>query len=145
MPELPGEYPAYLLDADPQVGELLQPRLRQLGFVLRRFATAAEFLGAGAALPRGCLILEVDLPDASGLAVQRIINQRALPLHLAYFSRRREVAAAVQALQLGAVDFVCKQQGPACLLPALRRIAGALRQPSPTALRKHPYAPVYPI
>jgi len=136
---------AYLLDADAQVADWLQPELQGLGFAVARFATAAEFFARGSGLRRGCLILESELPDLGGLEVQRMINQQALPLYLVYFSHTREVATAVRAIQLGAVDFVCKRQGWPRLQPTLQRVARALRQPQRSVLRRHPYAPAWPF
>ncbi|WP_371322826.1 response regulator [Dechloromonas sp. ZY10] len=136
--------PAYLLDADPQVADELQPELQRLGFAVTRFACAGDFLARSSTLRRGCLILESELPDLGGLEVQERVNRQALPLYLVYFSRTREVATAVRAIQLGAVDFVCKMQGWSRLQPSLLQIARVLRQPQRGRLRRHPYAPAWP-
>lgn len=66
----------FVVDDDPSVCEALSSLLRAVGWQVRTFATAAAFLDFGPPDLPACIVLDVRLPGASGLGVQRQLAGR---------------------------------------------------------------------
>ena len=94
--------------------------LRASGYAVRAHASAREFLDADPAGP-GCVILDLQLPDLSGLAVQEQLAQRASPLPVVFLTGRGDVPTSVQAMRAGAEDFLTKPVEQTELLAAVER------------------------
>src|SRR5690348_5480130 len=97
----------YVVDDDAQMRRLL---VRQLGgeYEVIGFESAKTFLDVAAALQRGCLILDVRMPEIDGLEVQRRLAERNLHFPTIMITGLGEVSIAVKAMKAGAVDFVEK-------------------------------------
>jgi two-component system response regulator FixJ len=72
------------------------------------FAAAQHFLDVASALPSGCLILDMYMPELNGLEVQRRLAERKLHFPTIMITGRGQVSIAVQAMQAGAIDFIEK-------------------------------------
>jgi len=95
--------------------------LAAAGFEARTYASAAEFLaGLGPEAP-GCLILDVRLPDQSGLDLQVALADHAVPLPIIFMTGHGEIPDSVRAIQRGAVDFLTKPVDGSVLLAAVGR------------------------
>jgi two-component system response regulator FixJ len=97
----------YAVDDDEQIRRLLVRQLRA-SYDVMCFEAARHFLDAAAALPPGCLILDLYMPEISGLEVLRIVAERNLHFPTVMITGRGEVNTAVSAMKAGAVDFVQK-------------------------------------
>lgn len=99
---------AFLVDDDPEVRRSLRAVMESAGLRAMTFSTAREFLSAGAATKTGCLVLDIRLPGASGLELQeRLVAMRSL-LPVIVISGYADVALAVRAMRLGALDVLEK-------------------------------------
>ncbi len=78
-----------------------------------------------------CLILDMRMPGADGLEVQRWISSSRLPLPVIFVSGESEIAEAIAALKAGAAEFLLKPVGGAQLIAAVRAV---LNQASPAAM-----------
>lgn len=88
--------------------------------------------GAGALLcmglsPPAVLILDLELPDISGVEVLRRALQMAPGLRVLVFSSCPADSFAAPLLQAGAAGYVSKSAGGAAILEALRRIVLEMR------------------
>lgn len=96
--------------------------LRHEGYAVRTFTTGEAFLADGA-LPGDfdCAILDVRLPGISGLDVLAALRQAGSPLSVLFLTGHADVSLAVEAMKLGAADFLEKPYVPTALLTATAR------------------------
>jgi len=111
----------YVVDDEAALRRSLDVLLRAEGFEVESFAGGAEFLAAATpALPFGCVLLDLRMPDPDGLAVQRELARRGLAHPVILITAHGDVSAAVQAMKAGAHDFVEKPFSGEAILAALR-------------------------
>jgi FixJ family two-component response regulator len=114
--------------------------LAAAGFAARTYANALQFLSAieSTETTSGCIILDVQLPDQSGLDLQVALAKRAVPLPIIFVTGHGQIPDTVQAIQRGAVDFLTKPVDGHVLLAAVGR---ALAQDAASgAMRAHQVA-----
>ncbi|NLX07284.1 MAG: response regulator transcription factor [Phycisphaerae bacterium] len=111
----------FVLDDDPSVRERLAELLTSVRIRGEGFTAPTEFLKAYDPSVPGCLVLDVRLPEMSGLELhRRLVSQGAL-LPVIYLTAHADVALAVDAMKLGAVDFLEKPSRDQALLDAIQR------------------------
>ena len=101
----------YLVDDDYRVREALTECLELYGIRVLSFATAREFLDCGRKEEPSCLILDLNLPDISGLDLQGQLAGRACP-QIIFISGRADVPTSVRAMKAGAIEFLTKPVDP---------------------------------
>jgi FixJ family two-component response regulator len=121
----------FVVDADESVRDALGPMIRAAGWEPRLAGCAEEFLAQERVMTSSCLLLELDLPGASGLDLQRLVTDRT-DMPIIFMSSRADIQATVQAMKRGAFEFLVKPLMPEVLLDAIR---GALER-SEAALRQ---------
>ena len=116
----------YIVDDDDAVRAGLRLLLSAEGLHTEDFASARAFLDAcpKGCEYRGCVILDLQMPDMNGLEVQEQLIARGIDLPVIFLSGHGTVPTAVQALQGGALDFIEKPVNSDMLLT---RIRGALQ------------------
>ena len=120
----------FVVDADESVRNGLGPMIRAAGWEPRMAGSAEEFLAQERVMTSSCLLLELDLPGASGLDLQRLVTDRT-DMPVIFMSSRLDIHATVQAMKAGAFEFLTKPVVPEVLLDAIR---GALER-SEAAMR----------
>jgi FixJ family two-component response regulator len=93
--------------------------LRVAGYTVQSYASSAQFL---AQIPIGrprCLILDVQLPGASGLELQETLTRAADVLPIVFVTGHGDIPMSVRAIKAGAVDFLTKPVPGAVLLAAV--------------------------
>jgi FixJ family two-component response regulator len=108
----------FVVDDDFRVREALESLLSSAGYHVEVFATGAAFLNAGKADAPACLILDLELPDASGLDLQRDLADREAP-PVVFISGHADVPSSVRAMKSGAIEFLSKPFGEQELLQAV--------------------------
>jgi FixJ family two-component response regulator len=98
--------------------------LKAAGYVVQMYGTAKEFLSALPSGGCGCVVLDMQLPGASGLEVQKALAAADEPLPVVFLSGRSEVPDSVQAMKSGAIDFLTKTTDGTVLLEAVSRALG---------------------
>jgi two-component system response regulator FixJ len=91
--------------------------LRLAGYAVALYETSFALLDALPTIKRGCLLLDVRMPDIDGLALQSKLGNA--PLALILMTGHGDVGMAVRAMQAGAVDFLEKPFSDARLIAAL--------------------------
>jgi two-component system, LuxR family, response regulator FixJ len=102
------EATVFLVDDDPAT---LRAMLKTVKVVFPRvetFSSAAEFLAAYHSDRPGCLVLDVAMPGMSGLELQRKLIRDRIALPIVFVTGHGNVAMAVEAIQMGAVNFLEK-------------------------------------
>lgn len=95
--------------------------LQAAGYAVRTYSTAADFLAAAPTRSTGCVVLDLQLPGASGLDLQRMLAANDEPLPVVFLSGRAGVRESVEAMKGGAVDFLSKTDDGSQLLDAVAR------------------------
>jgi FixJ family two-component response regulator len=111
----------FVVDNDVSAREPLELLLRTAGWEVQTFASGHEFLARPriAATP-SCLILDVSLPDFSGLELQRQIASERRDIPVIFISSCCDFETIVKAMKAGAVDFLTKPFNPQSVLNATR-------------------------
>src|SRR5262245_5784671 len=98
----------FVVDDDPTVHDVLSSALSQDGFRVVSFPDGNSFLAAAAAQPPACILLDVYMPDRSGLEILKAIDAKRYPAPILMISARGDVPAVVDAIKNGATDFIEK-------------------------------------
>lgn len=109
----------YLVDDDEAVRRSASFMLRSSGYAVTTFASGTEFLAAVAGLEAGCILLDVRMPEISGLEVQQALRDDGVTLPVIVMTGHGDVTVAVQAMKAGAVDFIEKPFDKAVLMEAM--------------------------
>jgi FixJ family two-component response regulator len=122
---MPDEAPiVFVVDDDISVRESLELLIRHAGWRPELFASAREFLLRAPVLVPNCLILDVNLPDLSGLDLQKSIAADRTAMPIIFISGYGDVPMTVQAMKAGAVEFLTKPLNDELLLGALQNAIG---------------------
>jgi len=111
----------FVVDDDAGVLRALERLLRANGFPVETFSAPADFLKRPHYDGLACLMLDLWMPDLSGLDVQNTLNQGGLSLPIVFLSARSDVPSTARAMREGAVDFLVKPVDERELLDALAR------------------------
>jgi FixJ family two-component response regulator len=98
----------FVVDDDPSVREALSSLLRAVGWQVKTFESAAEFLAQPVPVGAACLVLDVRLPGVSGLDLQRVLAERGDTLPIIFITGHGDIPMSVQAMKAGAVEFLPK-------------------------------------
>ena len=115
----------FVIDDDPSVLRAVERLLRSSGFTVETFSSPVSFL---ARLPYegvACAVLDMRMPDLSGLDVQGAIATRAPAMPTVFLSGASDVPGAAAAMRKGALDFLVKPVEEAGLLDAVSRALAA--------------------
>ena len=94
--------------------------LQAAGFDVTAFASAKEFLAQYDPQTPGCLVLDLAMPAVSGLELQGILADRGSLLPIIFLTAYGDIPKSVQAMKLGASDFLTKPVNDEDLLAAVR-------------------------
>lgn len=111
----------YVVDDDVSVRESIELLIRCVGFQVETFASAREFLSRSRAEVPCCLVLDVSLPDLSGLDLQKLLLTDGVKLPIIFITGHRDVPMTVQAMKAGAVEFLTKPFEDTVLCDAVRQ------------------------
>src|SRR5512145_933809 len=103
-----GDEVVYVVDDEETVRRSLSRLLRSAGLTVQTFSSAQAFLDQGPVNRPGCLVLDVRLPDLSGLDLQITLGSRQATLPIIFITGRGSIPMSVQAMKGGALDFLRK-------------------------------------
>ncbi len=103
-----GPYPIHVLDDDPSVRRGLKRLLSAHGWDVRTYAGIDDFDRSGAIDAPGCLLLDLRMPDGSGIELLARLHDQDVVLGVLLMSAYGDVPTTVRAMRLGAVDFLTK-------------------------------------
>lgn len=122
------EKTVYVVDDDEAIRRFLRGLIRSVGLRVETYATAQEFLDVYQAGSSGCLLLDIRMPDMSGLELQAELKRREIDLPVIILTGHGDVRVAVHAMKAGAVDFIEKPFNNELLLHGIQKaIADSLR------------------
>ena len=119
MPEL--DAIVLVVDDDVSVREALGSLIQSAGLRVETFASAQEFLARPPIDAPGCLVLDVRLPDLSGLDLQKRMAEVNLEIPIVFITGHGDVPTSVQAMKAGALEFLTKPFAEQDLLDAIQQ------------------------
>lgn len=118
----------YVVDDNLDVRREIHGSLAANDFAPRVFASGRDFVDAAGELASGCVLLDLRMPDVDGLDVLRAAADQLSRFHIIMISGHGDVGTAVQAMQLGATDFLEKPFTETALIKALDQAFATLSE-----------------
>jgi len=118
----------FVVDDDASVRRAIERLLHSAGYAVRSFASAYELIAAMRTWRPRCLIIDVRMPDCTGLELADMLQAAPDPAPVIFITGHGDIEMAVRAMKTGAVDFLAKPFDDEALLGA---IAHAVRQVEP--------------
>jgi FixJ family two-component response regulator len=110
----------FVVDDDISVRESLELLIRCQGMQPETFASAREFLERPRVPTPSCLVLDVRLPELSGLDLQKLLVAGGVAMPIIFITGYADVPITVQAMKAGAVEFLTKPFHDDALMHAIR-------------------------
>jgi len=118
----------FIVDDDSSVRRSLERLVQSVSLTAKSFASAQEFLQSVHGEETGCLVLDVRMPDISGLELQEKMIRAGILLPIIFISGHGTVPMSVRAMKAGALDFLQKPFDEQDLLDAVYRAIDRCRQ-----------------
>ena len=134
----------FIVDDDISVRESLELLVNAEGWQALPFACAADFLATPRVSVPSCLVLDVGLPDVSGLELQDRFAPEGAATPIVFITGYADIPMTVRAMKGGAVEFLTKPLREDALLGAIERAlavsAAQLRRDAEMAVLRKRYA-----
>ncbi len=130
----------YVIDDDDAVRHSLEFLLKTAGVEVRGFESAKPFLEMLPRIETGCIITDVRMPEITGIDLLRRVKESGLDIPVIVITGHGEISLAVEAMKIGAVDFLEKPFDDDLLLASVR---SALSKGADTAKHKAEVADIH--
>jgi FixJ family two-component response regulator len=111
----------FIIDDDRGMRQSIQDLVESVGLRAESFATGEEFLRRERTYCLSCLVLDVRLPQMSGLDFQRRLAETGVQIPIIFVTAHGDVPMSVGALKSGAVEFLTKPFRDQDLLDAIQQ------------------------
>jgi FixJ family two-component response regulator len=108
-----------VVDDDESVRESLPDLLRELGYSVRAFSSAEEFLESDCVAETRCLILDIVMPGMTGPDLQLELAVRGQSIPIIFVTAQADETVRTCLLELGAVECLFKPFRDTALFEAL--------------------------
>jgi FixJ family two-component response regulator len=108
-----------VVDDDESVRESLPDLLRELGYSVRAFASAEEFLRSDCVDETQCLILDIAMPGMTGPDLQQELTVRGQAIPIVFITAQADETVRPRSLEQGAVECLSKPFSDTALFEAL--------------------------
>jgi len=98
----------YVVDDDASIREAVGKLIASIGLRVETFGSTREFLERQRPEAPSCLVLDVRLPDVSGLEFQRELAEADIRIPIIFITGHADVPMSVRAMKAGAVEFLTK-------------------------------------
>lgn len=130
------EKTVYVVDDDEAVRRFLRGLIGSIGLGVKTYASAQEFLDDYEAGSPGCLLLDIRMPEMSGLELQAELRRREIDIPVIILTGHGDVKVAVHAMKAGAVDFVEKPFNNELLLHGIQKAVADSLHSTGTRVRR---------
>jgi two-component system response regulator FixJ len=110
----------HVIDDDEAVREALTFQLGSAGIDVRTYDSAAGFLKVAPTVQAGCIITDVRMPDISGIELLRRLRELKVAAPVIVITAHGDIPLAVEAMRIGATDFLEKPFEDEVLLASVR-------------------------
>jgi FixJ family two-component response regulator len=111
----------FIIDDDRGVRQAIQDLVESVGLRAESFATGQEFLNKRRTSDPSCLVLDVRLPQISGLDFQHRLTEIGMQIPIIFITAHGDIPMSVRALKSGAVEFLTKPFRDQDLLDAIQQ------------------------
>jgi FixJ family two-component response regulator len=111
----------FIIDDDRGMRQAIQDLVESVGLRAESFASGEEFLSKQRSADLSCLVLDVRLPQMSGLDFQRRLTEAGLQIPIVFITAHGDIPMSVKALKSGAVEFLTKPFRDQDLLDAIQQ------------------------
>lgn len=111
----------FIIDDDHGMRQSIQDLAESVGLQAESFATGQEFLSSKRTNGPSCLVLDVRLPQMSGLDFQRQLAETGVQIPIIFITGHGDVPMSVKAMKSGAVEFLTKPFRNQDLLDAMQQ------------------------
>ena len=111
----------FIIDDDNGMRQSIQDLAESVGLQAESFATGLEFLRSKRTNGPSCLVLDVRLPQMSGLDFQRQLAETGVQIPIIFITGHGDVPMSVKAMKSGAVEFLTKPFRNQDLLDAMQQ------------------------
>jgi len=115
----------FVVDDEPSVLTALERMLRASGYEVSTFSSPSAFLKSAPTEGVGCVLMDLSMPEMSGLDVQEAMRRKGITMPVIFLSAYGDVPSTARAMREGALDFLVKPIGEAQLLAAIQRALDA--------------------
>ena len=116
---MPAEKLVHIVDDDDSVRRSASFMLKHAGYRVESHVSGIEFLKEAKSAERGCVLLDVRMPEMDGLQVQLEMAARGIDMPVVILTGHGDIAVAVKAMRGGAVNFIEKPYDKEELLRAI--------------------------
>jgi FixJ family two-component response regulator len=119
----------FVVDDEGTILRAVERLLASHGYRVSAFSSPKAFLDELPYPGPACLVLDMSMPELSGLDVQKMLSVKAMALPTIFLSGTSDVPGAAEAMRKGAIDFLVKPvDGPALLESVSRALAAAVER-----------------
>jgi FixJ family two-component response regulator len=111
----------FIIDDDASVRESIHDLVESVSLRAESFATAQGFLSGERRDGPSCLVLDVRLPDTSGLDLQQELSRAGVKIPIIFITGHADIPMTVKAMKSGAVEFLTKPFREQDLLDVIHR------------------------
>jgi FixJ family two-component response regulator len=111
----------HLVDDDESYLKATARMLALEGFQVATFASGRHLMAAMTPCTRGCIVVDLSMPELDGLQLQALLAGEGVLMPLVFLSGHGDIPSTVRAMQGGAVDFLEKHAPRERLVAAIRR------------------------
>lgn len=111
----------FIVDDEEAICEAICNLLDSVGMRREYFHSAAEFLKSGRSRDPGCLVLDVRLPEMTGIEFQEELARLGIDIPIIFMTAHGDIPMVRKVLKAGAVEFLTKPFQKEELLSAIRQ------------------------
>src|SRR5580704_15180478 len=111
----------FIIDDDASFLKSMSRLLSAVGYTVRAFESAQEFLEQLGPETSGCVVTDLQMPGMDGLKMQEALAKTANPLPVIFLTGQGDIPKTVTAMRSGAEDFLTKRAPKEEVLAAVER------------------------
>jgi two-component system response regulator FixJ len=111
----------FIIDDDASFLKSMSRLLSAVGYAVRAFESAQEFLEQLGPETSGCVVTDLQMPGMDGLKMQEALSKTANPLPVIFLTGQGDIPKTVSAMRSGAEDFLTKRAPKEEVLAAIER------------------------
>lgn len=109
----------HIVDDEDAIRRSMGFMLKTSGYQVETWISGQAFLKEVRHVERGCILLDIRMPDLDGLEVQRLLAERGVAMPIVIMTGHGDVSTAIRAMKAGAVDFLEKPFEKATVIAAI--------------------------
>jgi len=111
----------FIVDDDGGLRQAIHDLVESVGLHAQSFASSEDFLRAKRVNRPSCLVLDVRLPQMSGLDFQKRLAEKGIQIPIIFITAHGDIPMSVRALKSGALEFLTKPFRDQDLLDAIHQ------------------------